>query len=805
MGIRPIHASMAKFSTKGEAFGKPGMEPRWTHSNKDGIGTAYSNASKIWFTIWRGVVTEVYYPTIDTPQLRDMQLLITNGRDFFHEERRHLVSKIEPLSLHSLGYNITNSEPSELYEVRKQVISNPNLPCILQNIKIDCESELMNQLKVFVLCSPHLEGGGTGNNAYTMEVLGRKILVAQKGSTWLAIAASVPFTKTSAGFVGFSDGWRDVSQHLGMEWEFGKALDGNVALTGQLDLSKSSEFVLALAFGNTLQNAISCLMQSLSIPFEEHKTLFVNQWADAYKDILPLERISVERTNLYHASYRILLAHEDKSYPGAMIASLTIPWGEDANDSDRGGYHLVWTRDMCNTATALLAAGDTLHPLHALIYLAASQQEDGGFPQNFWIDGEPFWKGIQLDEVSFPILLAWRLHKANALKDFDPYKMVLRAAGYLINKGPATQQERWEEASGYSPSTLAVNIAALICAANFARSRGDDSTAQFMEEYADFLEDHVEEWTVTTSGTLVPEVEKHYIRICPIDLGDPEFIEDPNNAQLTLANQPPGSQSSFPAKEIVDAGFLELVRYGIRAPDDSIIVDSLKVIDAFLKIYTPQGLVWRRYNHDGYGQKEDGRPYEGWGRGRGWPLLTGERGHYEVGLGNGVKDYISAMEKFASPAGLLPEQVWDQQDIKELHLFLGGPTGSAMPLAWAHSEYIKLLRSVSEGKVFDLVPEVRERYVVDRSDCKCLEIWKPNRRPRLLKNGRDLRIQTSNPFTIHYSTDGWRTTTDSDSKETKLGVHYLDIQMDKTKELKFTFFWPLSNQWEGKDYSIVAD
>lgn len=795
---------MVKFSTNGEAFGKPGIEPRWSHSNKDGIGTAYSNASKIWFTIWRGVVTEVYYPTIDTPQLRDLQLLITNGRDFFHEERRHLVSSIEPLSMHSLGYSITNSEPSELYEIRKQVITNPDLPCVLQNIKIDCESELMDQLKLFVLCAPHLEGGGMGNNAFTLEVLGRKILAAQKGGTWLTLAASIPFTKTSAGFVGFSDGWRDVSQHLDMEWEFGKALDGNVALTAQLDLSKSSEFVLALAFGNTLQNAISCLLQSLSTPFEEHKKLFIDQWANAYKDILPLERFSVEKTNLYHASYRILLAHEDKRYPGAMIASLTIPWGEAANDADRGGYHLVWTRDMCNTAIALLAAGDALHPLHALIYLAASQQEDGGFPQNFWIDGDPFWNGIQLDEVSFPILLAWHLYKANALKDFDPYKMVMRAASYLVKNGPATQQERWEEASGYSPSTLAVNIAALICAADFARSRGDESSAVLMEEYADFLEGHIEDWTVTTTGTLVPGIKKHYIRICPVDLGGTESPEDPNNGQLTLANQPPDSQKIFPAKEIVDAGFLELVRYGIRSPGDRIIVDSLKVVDAFLKIDTPFGPVWRRYNHDGYGQREDGRPYTGWGKGRGWPLLTGERGHYEVAHGNEVKHYISAMEKFASSTGLLSEQVWDKQDIKELHLFLGRPTGAAMPLAWAHSEYIKLLRSASDGKVFDLIPQVKERYITDRSRCKRLEIWKPNRRPRLLKNGRKLRIQIANPFRIHYSTDQWHTSTDADSKETKLGVHYVDIDLDRNRELKFTFFWPLSNEWEGMDYAVTS-
>lgn len=795
---------MVKLSDKEEAFGRPGIDPRWTHSNKDGIGTANSTSSKLWFTIWRGIVTELYYPTIDTPQLRDLQLLITDGKNFFHEEKRHLVAEVEPISMHALGYNITSSEPTGMYKIRKQVIANPLLPCLLENFKLDCENQFLDQIKIFVLCAPHLEGGGKGNNAFEMEVLGRKILAAQRGDTWLALSASRPFSKASAGFVGYSDGWTDVSSHLGMEWEFGKATDGNVALTGQLDLGKSSEFTLALAFGNTVENAVSCLLQSLSIPFEDQKRTFIDQWANAYRGILPLEKFSVGPTNLYHASYRILLAHEDKSYPGAMIASLTIPWGEAASDEDRGGYHLVWTRDMCNTATALLAAGNKIHPLRALIYLAASQQEDGGFPQNFWLDGSPYWRGIQLDEVSLPIILAWRLYTAGALRGFDPYTMVMRAANYLVTNGPATQQERWEEAGGYSPSTLAVNIAALICAANFARNRGDELSALYLEKYADFLECHLEKWTVTTDGTLLPEVKKHYIRICPVEMGNPDVEGDPNNSVLVLANQPPNGQTQYQAKEIVDAGFLELVRYGIRAPDDTLIVESLKVVDAFLKVDTPFGPAWRRYNHDGYGQRPDGGPFLGWGKGRAWPLLTGERGHYEIALGDGVKNFISTIENFASPTGLLPEQVWDEQDIEELHLYTGGPTGSAMPLAWAHSEYIKLLRSVSDGKVFDLIPELRTRYVSDRSQRDEVEIWKHNHRPQSAKKGSTLRIQASRLFQLHWSSDQWRTFSDTDSTSTQLGPHYVDLHINESQEcpIKFTFHWSSSNQWEGRDYSI---
>ena len=340
----------------------------------------------------------------------------------------------------------------------------------------------------------------------------------------------------------------------------------------------------------------------------------------------------------------MILAHEDKTYDGALIASLSIPWGEFMSDDDLGGYHLVWTRDMCKSATGLLAAGSTEVPLRALIYLACTQKEDGGFYQNFWINGEPYWRGTQLDETAFPILLAWRLHQAKALQDFDPYPMVLKAAGYLIHNGPVTPQERWEENSGYSPSTLAAHIAALICAAAFARERGQQATAQYLEEYADFLESHLEQWTVTTEGTLVPGIPRHFIRIHPADADDPQPDEDANHGVLELRNQPPGAPIAYPAKEIVDAGFLELVRYGIRKPGDPLIEDSLRVVDAVLKVETPFGPCWRRYNHDGYGQREDGGPFQGWGYGHAWPLLTGERGHYELAAGRDVQPFIRAME-----------------------------------------------------------------------------------------------------------------------------------------------------------------
>ena len=795
---------MTKSGNNNGAFGHPGIHPRWTHGGKDGVGTAYAASSQIWFTLWNGVITEVYYPTVDRPQLRDLQYLITDGKSFFHEEKRHLKHKFERLSDHALGYRCTNSDPDGRYAIVKEIITDPHLACVLQRTKVTGNESFISKLRLYALCAPHLEVGGWGNNGYVAEVNGRKILMARKQGTWLALAATVPFSRVSCGYVGRSDGWTDLAANFQMDWEFDHATDGNIALTGQLDLSAHREFTLGLAFGDTQHHAITTLFQALGTPFEEHHKRYTEQWDRTSAHQIPLEKVSSDKGNLYHSSFSLILAHEDKSYPGALIASLSIPWGEAAGDKDQGGYHLVWTRDMVNSASALLASGENATPLRALIYLAVCQQEDGGFSQNFWVNGNPYWRGIQLDEVAFPILLALCLSQRNALQEFDPYPMVLKAASYLLRHGPVTQQERWEEASGYSPSTLASNIAALIGAAYFCRQRADKAAAEFLQQYSDFLESHIEAWTVTTEGTLVPSIRRHYIRILPEDVGNPDPAEDPNAGILKIANLAPGTQNSFPAKEIVDAGFLELVRYGIRKPDDPIIVDSLKVIDAALKVDTPMGPVWRRYNHDGYGQREDGGPYVGWGKGRAWPLLTGERAHFELSAGRDVRPFIRAIEGFASATGLLPEQVWDEPDRPDTFMFLGRPTGSAMPLMWAHAEYLKLLRSVSDGRVFDLIPEVAKRYLGDRKACQLFEIWKPNRRARVVKKGYTLRVQVPAPFRLHWTGDEWGTVKDTPSSATTLGIDFVDIPITAAQHapIRFTFFWPESNSWEGRDYMV---
>jgi glucoamylase len=795
---------MATIEDAPRADGAPGIEPRWTHSAKDIVCTAYSTASRIWVTASGGVLSEIYYPTIDRPQVRDMQFLVSDGETFFHDVHRHLDSSTEYLGDHGLGAQIVNADRDGRYRIVAQVITDPHQPCVLVDTRIEGDADLLRRLHLYVMLAPHLAVGGWHNNANVARMAGYKFLTAHRDGVWLVLGANVPFRRLSCGYVGRTDGWQDLNQNFKMDWEFAAAPDGNVALTGEIALPDDHHFTVGVAFGNSLHRAVTCLYQSLGVSFPQHSTRFAEQWERACGHMYPLARWTGDGGALYHKSGELLLAHEDKSSPGAIIASMSIPWGEAKGDEDLGGYHLVWTRDMVNSATGLLAAGDLATPIRALIYLACSQLPDGGFPQNFWVDGRPYWEGIQLDEVAFPIMLAWRLVRAGAtMGAFDPYPMVLAAAHYLISEGPVTPQERWEENSGFSPSTLASNIAALVCAACLARERGDGATAQFLLGYADFLESHVERWTVTNKGFLVMGITRHYVRINPEDPSAEAPDEDPDHGTVLIHNRPPGERSEFPAAEIVDAGFLELVRYGIRRPGDPLIEDSLRVVDAVLKVDFPAGPCWKRYTHDGYGQKDDGGPFTGYGTGRPWPLLTGERGHYELAAGRDARLYLRAMEKFATETRLLPEQIWDRPDTPEALMRFGKPTGAAMPLMWAHAEYIKLLRSIGDGVIFDLIPEVAERYRQPHPRTP-IEVWKKHRHVRAIRAGCKLRIQAKEPFVLHWSKGDWQHPYDTRSIHTGVGLDYVDIDTSPADRapLQFTRYWPGRQKWEGRDYSV---
>ena len=795
------------------AFGAPGIEPRWTSSAKEGVGTAYHTSCRLWFTLSHGIVNEIYYPHVDQPNTRDFQFLISDGETFCHEEKRDLTHAIEYPERDCLFYRLTNVEPRRRYRLVKYVFADPHRSVLLVHTKLEVLDEsLRGRLSVYALLAPHLAGCGAGNSGWCSEIGDNKLLHAQRKNTHLLMACSSGFSRRSVGYVGFSDGWQDLMHNFKMDWEFKAAENGNIALTGEVELRDDGEFTVAVALGRSYQSAATKLFQSLAEPFELKRESYIRQWQRAVID--PQFDFTSDTTDdggMYRLSRCVLLAHEDKVFQGAIVASLSIPWGETKSDQDLGGYHLVWTRDLVHSATALLATGQIGTPLRALIWLAAIQRPDGSFPQNSWIDGTAYWSGLQLDQVAFPILLAWRLHKQDALDLFSPRAMILRAAARLIAQGPVTAQDRWEENAGYSPSTLAVVIAALVCTAEWAKEFGKTEVADFILAYADWLAVHVEEWTVTTEGELVEGLPRHYIRINPADPVAPDPHADPNKTIIQLAN----GGGIHPARNVVGGDFLHLVRFGIRKPDDAIVRDSIEVIDRVLKHELPQGPGWRRYNHDGYGQKDDGSAFDGTGVGRCWPILTGERGHYELAAGRDSKPFIRSMEDFANEGGMLTEQLWDGPDLSHkgrthsgesgTHMKPGCPTGAAMPLCWSHAEYVALVRSRHDGVCFDRVDPAFERYVLNPAQSR-YEIWTVRHPLRLAPPGKILRIIVAAEATIVWSTDNWiRRDESQTSYQPELNLWFADFptaEWPQGSAFAFTFFWKRDQRWEGRNWQV---
>jgi glucoamylase len=799
---------------QGEAFGTPGMEPRWTSSVKDAVGTAYSASSRVWFTSSHGILNEIYHPTIDRAQVRDMEFLVTDGETFVHEEKRDLISSFEYIHPETLGVRYVNRDPEGRYALTKEIICDPHHSVVLTRVRLEGHEGLLPRLKVYALLAPHLDGGGAGNTARALEIAGHRMLLAWKNEWSLAMAASCGFSRLSCGFVGSSDGWRDLTENFRMDWEFGSATDGNIAMMGELDLTEKFttdglEFTVAIGIGEGHHTALQQTVSALTTPFEEHRSRFIAQWQRAANPEW-LAAKAGDGGKLMRASHNVLLAHEDKTFSGAFVASASIPWGQVMGDDDLGGYHLVWTRDMVQTATALLACKRVETARRALVYLACTQQPNGGFAQNFWLDGRPYWSGVQLDEVAYPLILAWRLWKADGLGEMDIYPFVEKAAGFLVRHAPITHQERWEENAGYSPSTLAAAIAGLLCAAEMVRAHDSDELATFLEEFADWIEHHIEDWTVTNEGVLHPEIRRHYMRIRPPEKGEAYACESCGTETIRVNNRPPGTRTEFAAREIVDAGFLELVRYGVRRADDPLIVDSLRVVDAVLKRELPQGPGWLRYNWDGYGQRPDGGPFQGWGQGRVWPLLTGERAHYELAAGKDITALINTYERFATCGQMLPEQVWDEADLPNTSLRLGKPAGSAVPLVWAHAEYLKLLRSALDGKVFDRIDAVYARYCQPEGRSRTrqnLEIYSLRRPIQRIAAGDTLRILDENHFDLIWSHDKWQTTHTTAGRSLGSAGFCADIATAPKQigSLLWTLHWPERDHWLGYNVEVQVE
>jgi glucoamylase len=794
-----------------DAPGWPGISPRWTSSAKTGVGTALSPVSRVWFTISHGILNEIYYPRVDQACTRDFGLLITDDAGFFSEEKRDCTFEVERLEDGVPAHKLTNTHTGGRYRIVKRVATDPRHDTVLQQIHLESTG---GPLRLFALLAPHLINGGAGNTGWIGDYKGHRMLFAEGDGTYLALGASHPFLDCSVGFAGFSDGWQQLNQHGHLVDLYDRAQNGNIALTAELPPADQEPLVLALGFGRSAAEAAFRVRASLHRTFDNVVEDYAAEWRAWQARLRSFDR-HVNGHNTYRISTAVLRTHESPTFPGGFIASLSIPWGATKSDDDIGGYHLVWPRDLVQTAGGFLACGARDEARRVLRYLRAIQEADGSWPQNSWLDGTPYWRGLQLDECAFPILLVDLAFRNGAVPPPNLaayWPMVARAAGFLLRHGPVTAQDRWEEDAGYTPFTLAVQIAGLLAAADIAETAHPDSAdtpviATLLRDTADAWNEQIEDW-IYVSGTRLAQtagVAGYYVRIAPTLQGEAQAAP----CELVPIRNRQGDDSVLRGDELVSPDALALVRFGLRAPDDPRIVDTVKVIDLLLKADLPQGPIWRRYNGDGYGEKADGSAYDGTGIGRPWPLLSGERAHYELAAGRRAEAerLLSVLETSASDGGLLPEQVWDGEPIPRRELYPGQPSGSAMPLVWAHAEHLKLLRSLADGAVFDMPPQTVRRYLRQTHTPGCRP-WRPDWRAEALPAGRVLRIDLPEPATVHYSTDRWTTVSDSPTRDTGLGVHTLPLptqDLPPGTSIVFTWQWQASGTWAGRDFIVAVE
>ena len=792
------------------APGWPGIAPRWTSSAKTGIGTALNLHSRVWFTLSHGILNEIYFPRVDQACIRDFGLIVTDGRQFFSEEKRHCTFENAPIEPGVPVYELVNTHLEGRYRIKKEVLTDPVRNVVLQKVRFVPLQGKLSDYRVYALLASHLANFGYGNTGWTGSYKGTPMLFAQRESCSLALACSAPLPKRSVGFAGTSDGWQDLSQNFQMTCEYDRAENGNIALTAEIDIAAcNGEFILALGFGGVWAEAGQQSLSSLLTSYETTRKDYVFQWQHWQKGLKKLDAKPREK-DLYRASVAVLRSHESKDFLGGIIASLSIPWGFNKGDEDLGGYHLIWPRDLVESAGGLLAAGAPDDALRVLHYLEATQEADGHWPQNMWLDGRPYWNGLQMDETAFPILLVDLLRR-EAPRCFGSgerwWRMVRKAASYIVINGPVTQQDRWEEDGGYSPFTLAAEISALLIAADLAESVGHAENADFLRENADTWNDNIERWTYAVNSDLARQVgvDGYYVRITP---PDEDGAASPLQGFVPIKNRAT-TTSNARAIEIVSPDALSLVRFGLRAADDPRILNTIKVIDELLRAKLPQGPAWYRYNCDGYGEHEDGSPFDGSGIGRPWPLLAGERAHYELIAGRpaSAETLLGVMENSTGTSRLIPEQVWDAADIPERELFVGKASGSACPLVWAHSEYIKLRRSLLDGKAFDQPPQTVERYLTRKQTSEYFN-WRFNNKARTMPCGKKLRLLLLEPAMVHWSFDGWQSSHDSYSEESGWNLQHLDLSTESLavgQQITFTFFWKTSGRWEGRNYQVTVE
>ncbi len=754
-----------------EAFGHPGISPTWTSSAKDLVSTALGR-NRLWITLGFGVLNEIYWPSTGRPQIRDLGFIVAKPGSWTEVKRAAHYRLETPDPAIPLARVVHQGED---YSLELEYLPSPNRDSLLIAYRLEGQG-----YRLYPLLAPHLSAEQE-NTAWSE----RGALMAVGGTAALCLMDSEGFSRSSVGFVGASDGWQDFSQHGQMTYTFDRATSGNVAMMAELS---GAQGTLALALAETPEGARTLAASSLAEGYSLARETFLDHWKQWAAE-LDLPSGTPSQREMAARSAAVLKIHEDKTYPGAVVASLSVPWGDSR--FDLGGYHLVWARDAVEAGLGLLAAGQVGEARHMLAYLVATQQADGHWTQNFYPDGRPYWTGIQIDEVGFPILLAAKLKEIGQLDGLHGVRTMVEAATrFLVCKGPLSPQDRWEENSGANPFTLAVEVAALVAAAEILE--GDQKA--YALALADCWNELIESWTYVTDTPLARahRIPGYYVRLSPSGAAS-------LRGRVEIKNR---SGESIETSNLIGPEFLYLTRLGLRRADDPRIAASVQLIDQLLRVETPSGALYYRYNEDGYGEHEDGRPFDGSGVGRLWPLLVGERGHHALLAGEDPLPYLETMAKATGPGGLIPEQVWDREPIPQHNLFPGKPSGSAMPLVWAHAEYLKLLCAVGAGRPLEQLACVTARYGSERAAASWH--WREEVPFEQIPAGRQLVIEDRQPFQLHLGWDSWEQPQDLSSEELFPGIHGVRLAWPQgAQQLLFTRL--RSGGWEGTDHSVSLD
>jgi glucoamylase len=737
----------------------PGALSHFDLARKDCLGTARNTTSKVWYTVANGVLSDVYYPTIDNTNVETLQYVVTDGSTFTDLQTRDMTYTVSAVDPGGMECQVTATAKSGRYRIVTDYLTDPAHNALVMQVRLQ-QLNGRAPLAVYVRLDPTVNGnggGGSGNggadNATIDTSTGHPVPVAYDTVTATNaanrdyaqpdyLALDGPITQASNGFAGApSDGLVQLDASHTLTQTYSDAASGNVVDVARVSPGPGGRFTLALGFGSSSNDAINAAEGALATPFGRTQGSYISGWAayDATLDPPPavLPGISSARTlalsNEYYVSANVLKASEDKTFPGAIVASLASPWGQavsagDPNNTYFGSYREVFARDLYEAWTGLIADGDLSTARAATSFLFDRQQvADGSMPRNSLVNGKtaPDSFNTQLDEVAYPLVMADRLN----MTDSSLYTNHIRpAADFLIAHGPSFGPERWEEQSGYSPSTISAEIAGLVAAAHIADVNGDPLSAAVWRGVADDWQRSIKGWTVTTNGPL--STAPYFIRLSKT--GDP-------NAAISygLGNGGP----TLDQRSVIDAGFLELTRLGILPAGDLDVLASLPVVDATIETNTPSGPGWHRYNEDGYGDRaSDGRPWATTGTGTGhlWPVLSAERGEQMLQTGNaaGAAGLLDSMARFASGVGLIPEQDWELPDLAaspfgtpadtaSIGFEDGGPAGSAAPLTWSAGAYVRLARDIGTGAIGDRPAATFNRYVAHTQGTTSLTVTTP--------------------------------------------------------------------------------